>query len=257
MNIDLNAQLSGHVFPFMLTFTRLGAALMTFPGIGEAFVTPRTRMMFALALTFLLYPALMPHMPAMPDQPASLVLLVGKEALVGIFFGAIMRLMTTIIETAGSLIAMDIGLSNAMILNPALAAQSTLTSVFLGLAAVALIFITGLDHMLFQALLETYKVFPVAAAAPYEDFLQAFVEVLNKSFAVGVQLSLPFIVMGLLIYATMGIMQRLMPQVQLFLILLPLQIYGGFFLFGLCVAVILGVWLRVFDETVASVFLRS
>ena len=116
MQIDLAAQFSGQIFPFMLVFTRLGAGLMMFPGIGEAFVSPRIRMVFALVFTFLIYPVLLPLMPAMPDHPAQLVLLLGIEATVGVFLGVIMRLMMDILETAGSIIATDIGLSNAMIL---------------------------------------------------------------------------------------------------------------------------------------------
>ncbi|HAX90583.1 MAG TPA: flagellar biosynthetic protein FliR [Rhodospirillaceae bacterium] len=256
MNINLDAQLSGQVFPFMLVFTRLGAGLMMFPGVGEAFVTPRARMMFALALTFLLYPVLTPLIPAIPKQPADLVQLVAMEALVGIFFGSIMRLLVDIVETAGSLIAMDIGLSNAMILNPALAAQSALTSVFLSTAAIALVFVTELDELLFRALLDTYTVFPPGQTLPFGDLVQTFIQTMSKCFSIGVQLASPFIVMGLLIYATMGIMQRLMPQVQLFLVLLPVQIWGGFFVFSFTVAVILGLWLKVFDDIVATLFIR-
>ncbi len=256
MNINLDAQLSGQVFPFMMVFTRLGAGLMMFPGLGEAFVSPRIRMMFALVLTFLLYPLLTPLMPPIPKQPADLVHLIAMEALVGIFFGAIMRLMMDIIETAGSLIAMDIGLSNAMILNPSLAAQSALTSVFLSTAAIALLFISGLDELLFRALMDTYKLFPVGQTLPFADLVQAFIQTTSKSFLIGVQLASPFIVMGLLLYATMGVMQRLMPQVQLFLVLIPVQIWGGFFVLSLCLGIILGVWLGVFDDTASALFVR-
>lgn len=256
MQFDLAEQLSGQLFPFLLVFTRLSAGLMMFPGVGEAFVSPRIRMMFALSLSFLLYPVLMPLMPAMPEHPGQLVFLLGVEATIGIFFGVIMRLLMDILETAGSIIAMDIGLSNAMILNPSLAAQSALTSAFLGIAGVALLFITGLDELLFRALLDTYKLFPVGKVLPHGEMVKMIISTLSKSFAVGVQLASPFMIIGLLIYTAIGVMQKLMPQIQLFLVMLPVQIWGGFFLFSMCVSVMLGVWLSVYDDTVAFLFIR-
>jgi len=256
MNVNLGAQLSGQVFPFMLIFCRLGSGLMMFPGIGEAFVTPRIRMMFALALSFLMLPVLAPLMPKIPDHPAILASLITIEIVVGLFFGTVMRLMMSIVETAGAVIGMEIGLSNASILNPALATESALPAAFLGTTALVLVFATGLDQLLFRALLDTYKVFPVGMVLPMGEMVQSFVGVMSQCFAVGIQLATPFMVMGLLMYVAIGVMQRLMPQLQLFLIVLPLQIWGGLFVLSASTSIILGTWLGVFDESVVSLFVR-
>lgn len=256
MSFNIGDLLQGHLFPFLMIFTRLGAGFMMFPGIGEAFVTPRIRMLYALAVTFLLLPVLMPNIPPMPPQIGELAGLIAMEAMVGIFFGSIMRLLMDIVETAGAIIAMETGLSNAMILNPTLASQSALSSAFLSTAAIALLFASGMDHMLLRALLDTYKLFPVGQPLPFGDLLQAFIQILTKSFTVGVQLATPLMVVGLLMYASLGVMQRLMPQVQLFLVIMPAQIMGGFFVFAVTIGAMLTVWLRVYDETVASTFFR-
>ena len=256
MNFNLESQLAGHVFPFMMVFTRLSAGLMMFPGIGEMFVTPRVRMLFALSLSFLLYPALMPLIPSIPPHPGDLVRLLGIEIMIGVFFGSCMRLLMDIIETAGAVIGMESGLSNAMILNPTLAAQSALPSAFLGTAAIALIFVTGFEQLLFRALLDTYKLFPVGLALPIGDMAHSFIELMAHCFVVAIQLSSPFIITGLLIYVVVGIMQKLMPQVQLFLIVIPAQIWGGLFVLSACTGLILGQWLRVYDESVVSLFIR-
>lgn len=256
MVIDLQHQLAGQVFPFMMIFTRLAAGLTMFPGIGEAFVSQRIRMLFALTFTFLLLPVLGPLVPAIPKQTASLVLLMGGEVIIGMFFGSVMRLLMDIIETAGSIIALETGLSNAMVMNPAMATQSALTSAFLGIAAIAILFETGLDHMLLQALLNTYKIFPIGAPLPFGDMTQSFLALVSRCFTVGVQLASPFIIIGMLLYVAVGIMQRLMPQLQLFLIVMPGQIWGGFFLFFMTLASILTIWLEVFDDAVGQLFVR-
>ncbi|MDD2325719.1 MAG: flagellar biosynthetic protein FliR, partial [Alphaproteobacteria bacterium] len=91
MQLDLASVLSGHVFAFMMVFSRLGSGMMMFPGVGEAFVSSRIRMMFALSLSFLVYPVVMPLVPAMPASPAELIRMMGVEILVGLFFGSVMR----------------------------------------------------------------------------------------------------------------------------------------------------------------------
>jgi len=256
MVLNLEDLLSGHIFAFMIVFVRFAGAFLMFPGIGEAFVSPRIRMMFALTFTFMMFPVLMPYLPPMPDQIPSLVLLIGTESIVGIFFGTIMRLLLDIIATSGSIIAMEIGLSNAMILNPSLATQSALPSAFLGVASIALIFSTGLDSLLFRALLDTYKIFPPGGDVIYGDIVQTFIHMVSQSFQIGVQLAMPFMVAGLLLYTVMGVMQRTMPQIQLFMVLIPVQIMGGFFAFALVVGGILAVWLKIYDDAVVSLFIR-
>jgi len=257
MHIDLDSQLSGHVFPFMMIFCRIGAGLMMFPGLGEAFVSPRVRMLFALTLSFLLLPVLMPLMPALPAHPAELTRIMVIEIMVGLFFGMVMRLLMDVLETAGAVVGMEIGLSNASILNPALATESALPAAFLGTTGIVLLFTTGLDQLLFRALVDTYQVFPVGLTLPMGDIVDSFVHLMTRCFSVGIQLASPFMVMGLLMYVGIGIMQKLMPQIQLFLILIPVQIWGGMFVFSVCVSVIMGVWMGFFDETVVALFVRQ
>lgn len=257
MKVDLAAQLSGQIFPFMMIFCRLGAGMMMFPGIGEAFVTPRIRMMFSLALSLLLLPVLASGIPAIPDHPGDLARLMFIEIMVGVFFGSVMRLMMGIVETAGAIIGMDIGLSNASILNPALASESALPAALLGVTALVLVFATGFDHLLLRSLVDTYKVFPAGLTLPYGDIVQSFIGLVSRSFLVGIQLAMPLMIMGLLLYTAIGVMQRLMTQIQLFLIVIPVQIWGGLFVFAASIGIICSVWLSVYDDVVGTLFIRA
>lgn len=256
MVLHLGDFVSGHVFAFLLVFTRLAAGFMLFPGLGEAFVPARARMLFALAFSFLVLPVLYPQLPPLPAQIPVLATLLLKEAFIGVFFGTVTRVLADAVATMGSLAAMQIGLSNAMILNPALGNQSALPSALLSSLALVLIFATGLDHLLLRALLDTYKSFPPGGDVFVGDVIQSFVSFVNKSFALGVQLAMPFLVCGLLLYTVLGVMQRMMPQIQLFLVMLPVQIFGGFFVFSVIVASAMAVWLKYFDASVGVLFLR-
>lgn len=256
MTLDLGAFLSGQVFAFLLIFTRLAGAFMMFPGIGETFVPARIRMLFALVFSFMFLPLLTPHLPPIPSETPVLAVLIAKEAVTGLFFGMIMRLLMDIVATTGAILAMQMGLSNAMVLNPSLGAQSALPSTILGMMALILLFTTGLDHLLFRALVGTYEVFPVGGEVFYGDMVQTFTRLVSRCFLVGVQLAMPFIVSGLLLYTVLGVMQRMMPQIQLFLVMIPLQILGGFFIFSVVIGAAMQVWLQTYDDVVGTLFFK-
>ncbi len=251
-SLHLDQLLSGHVFAFLLIFSRIGAVMTLMPGIGEAYVSPRLRMMLALSFSFLVLGPLMPLMPAPPEAVSDLVKLLGYEIITGIFFGSILRLVMSAAETVGAVVALQTGLSNATVLNPAQATQSPLAAAFYSLIAVTLVFVSGLDHFLLRTLIMTYTVFPPGGSLATGDMAQTFAHAVGQSFLVGVSLAAPFIIIGLLMFVALGIMQRLMPQVQLFLVMLPLQIWGGLTVMGITVAGIMTVWMRYFDATIGS-----
>jgi len=86
------------------------------------------------------------------------------------------------------------------------------------------------------------------------DMAQTVIHAVNQSFVVGIELSAPFLIMGLLLYTTLGILQRLLPSVQIFMLSLPVQIYGGLAMFALTVTGILTLWMHYFDQSISSFF---
>lgn len=254
-SFPLDRYLSGHVFGFLLIFSRIGCVLMLFPGISETYVAARFRMLLALLLSFLLLGPLLPRLPAAPPQAiGDFLFLISKEVLIGLLFGTVLRFIVGALEDAGAIISMQTGLSNATILNPALATQSPLASAFLSVVGVTLVFVTGMDHFLLRSLAALYDLFPVGAPIIIGDMTQFVTQTLSSSFSVGIQLATPFLVMGLLMFIALGMMQRLLPQIQLFLVVLPLQIWGGLALIGVTIAGIMTVWLQYCDATVTSFF---
>ncbi len=249
-----DAFLSGHVFAFLMLLSRVGAVLMLFPGIGETYVARRTRMILACLICFLLLEPMLPRFPPMPTSTAELARLIFYEVAVGIFFGLLIRLIQSVLEATGMIIGMQSGLSSATMVNPALATQSPLPSAFLSIVALVLIFLTGIDHLLIRATVSLYDTFPPGGHLPVGDMTQTIIRIANESFTVGIELAAPFLIMGLLLFAAMGILQRLLPNVQLFLILLPVEIWGGLMLMSLTIAGILTLWLRYVDQSLETLF---
>jgi flagellar biosynthetic protein FliR len=256
MAVDIGALLSGQVFAFILIFARIGTAFMLLPGIGEPFVQARARLLLAVAVAFLLLPLLSPTLPKMPEQVGEMTRLLFIEVVVGLFFGTILRLLLSALETAGLFISFQIGLSNATIFNPAFATQGTLPGALLSTVAVLLLFITGMEDMLISGLVGTYDVFKPGVSLIFEDMTGLMAQLMDKVFVVAAQIAVPFFMIGLLMYVPLGVMNRLMPQLQVLSVAMPMQIGVGLALFAMTISAALLFWLEQFGQILQSTLLR-
>ncbi len=238
------------VFAFLLIFARLGTMLMVFPGFGEGYVSPRFRLGLGLALSFLMLGPLGPSMPALPGDGGSLFLLVGVEALIGLSIGVSARLLLTSLNVAGNVIAMQTGLGFAINVDPAQGAQGAIVATFLVTLGIVLLFATGAYQLLFGALGRSYELFQPGVAPPVADFLELVVRFVSSSFLLGIELTAPFLVLGLVFYAGLGVVSKLMPQFQVFFIAMPLSIMAGFGLLLL----LLGLMMQIFLDRFAEAF---
>lgn len=212
------------VFAFVLTFVRMGTALMIMPGIGDSFVPQRVRLLMAMAMSFVLFPLIVPKLPSPIPGTFILFSLVIMEFVVGLFFGTLTRIFMTALDTAGMVISFSSSLSNAQLFNPSLAAQGSLVGAFLSVTGVVVLFAMNLHHLLIMGLIESYELFPVGAIPDAGSMAELVARAVSGSFSIGVKIGAPFLVMTLIIYMGMGVLSRLMPQIQVFLLALPLQI---------------------------------
>lgn len=224
----LNSLATDELFAFFLIFVRMGTALMFFPGFSEVYVLDRSRLALALVISLVLTPVLQPIMPAYSPSPALITLLITGEILVGAFFGLVARVLFMALETGGTIISFQASLGNATIFNPLMASQGSLISVFLIITGALLIFVTDLHHLMLAGLVESYEVFKPGFAPPLESMSEYFAKTMAKSFFIAVQISAPLLIIGVLFYLGLGLLGRLMPQVQVFFIIMPLQILLGF-----------------------------
>ncbi len=221
---------------YLMIFARVGTMIMLVPGFGEAFLSMRVRLGLALMLTLVLYPLVSPDLPAQPvDMMAAFALMI-HEIVVGLILGGIARLIISSLQTAGSVIAFQSGLGFAQMADPSqTGVQGAIIGNFLGLLGMVLVFATDLHHLVLAAIYQSYAVYPPQAPIMFADAYQLAWQVAAKSFMVGVQLAAPFIVFGLVFYLGLGILSRLMPQLQIFFIAMPANISLGLALLALLI----------------------
>ncbi|MDH3473894.1 MAG: flagellar biosynthetic protein FliR [Rhodospirillales bacterium] len=237
------------IFAVLLVFVRVGAALMLLPGIGEPFVTPRIRLLLALLLALLVTPVLAGSLPAQPASPWLLGLLVLGEAVVGIFIGTIARFFISALTTAGMLIASTSALANALVNDPSAAQQGSISGAFLTVVALLVIFALDLHHLLLRAVVESYALFVPGEALPLGDISDMIARVMAKTFLLAFQIATPFIAVALIFFLGLGMLARLMPQVQIFFIAMPLQIVFGLIVMSLVLPAIILWFVGRLEET--------
>ncbi len=248
--------LTSGVLAFILTFVRVGTAVMIMPGLGDSFVPERLRLMMALAFSFVMFPLTMKYVPSPIPPTFALFSLIVMEFVVGLFFGTIARIFMTALDTAGMVISTQSGLGNAQVFNPSLASQGSLIGAFLSVTGVLILFETDLHHLLIAGVLESYEMFPMGAIPDTGSMAELMTRTVASAFAIGIKMGAPFIILTLAIYVGMGVLSRLMPQIQVFLIALPLQILLSIIAMMLVLSALFMYWAAQFEEGMVF-FLKS
>ncbi len=232
----LSDLLPANLFAFFLVFARMGGAIMVLPGFGEAFVFARGRLLLALAVSLVVLPVVEPGLPPLPGSPLMLFLLLGGEIAIGLFMGLIARITLLSLQTAGMIIAYQSSMANALIPDPIAGQQGAVAGSFLMTLAIVLIFVTNLHHVMLAALVDSYALFPAGALPVVGDISDTAARLVADSFRLAIQIAAPFLVIGLIFQIGVGLLARLMPQVQIFFVAMPVQIALGLLILMLTVS---------------------
>lgn len=243
-------------FAFVLIFVRLGTALMIMPGIGDSFVNQRVRLFMALGMAFVLMPVVQTYMPSPVPAVPVLFALILMEFVVGLFIGTIARVFMAALDVAGMIISMTSGLANAQVFNPSFSAQGSIAGAFLSMTGVVLLFVTNLHHMLIYGLVESYQMFPIGEVPDSGSMAEMMSRAVSAAFLIGFQIAIPFVVVAMLIYIGMGVLSRVMPQVQVFILALPAQIMLSMITLLLVVSSAMLFWISKFEASM-TFFLTS
>ena len=234
---------------FMLVFARIGTMVMLLPGLGEMSVPVRVRLTVALILAAVLLPL---HRNAYAlDLKAfgPVVLMLVEELIIGAVLGLTARLTISALQVAGSVVAQQLGLGFVTAVDPTQGQQGLILGNFLTMLGLTLVFAADLHHLVIAALNDSYTLFRPGELPIIGDVAALTTRTVANAFRIGIQLSAPFLVFGLLFNLGLGILSRLMPQMQVFFVGMPLSILVGFMILIL----VLGAMMITFLGSVETV----
>jgi flagellar biosynthetic protein FliR len=168
------------------------------------------------------------------------------EIVIGIVLGATARVTLSALAVAGSVIAQQLGLGFVTAVDPTQGQQGLLIGNFLTLLGVTLLFATDSHHLVIAALNESYRIFSPGELLPSGDVAALATRAFAAAFKIGMQLSAPFLVFGLVFNIGLGVLARLMPAMQVYFVGVPLSIMIGFLIFAFVLTGMMATYLNYF-----------
>lgn len=245
MRIDISL-LPALAAAFMLVFARIGAMVMLLPGLGEANIPVRVKLSIALLLTLVILPLHRSAYQIDLQSISSLLVLMLHEIIIGVVLGATARVTLSALQVAGSIIAQQLGLGFVTSVDPTQGQQGLLIGNFLTILGLTLLFATDSHHLVIAALDDSYAVFSPGEAMSSGDVASLATRAFAAAFRIGMQLSAPFLVFGLVFNIGLGVLARLMPQMQVYFVGVPLSILAGFLILALVIVTMMGTFLDYF-----------
>ncbi|MFC3609026.1 flagellar biosynthetic protein FliR [Stutzerimonas tarimensis] len=220
-----DAQIGGWVAQFLLPLFRVAALLMSMPIIGTQLVPMRVRLYLALAIAIVLVPTLGP-MPEVELISVRALYLIAEQVLIGVMMGFSLQLFFHLFIVSGQLLAMQMGLGFASMMDPANGISVPVLGQFFNMLVV-LLFLAMNGHLVtLEILAESFVTLPVGEGLSVNHFW-AIAGRLGWVLGAGLLLVLPAITALLVINLAFGLMTRAAPQLNIFAIGFPLTLVLG------------------------------
>ncbi len=249
---DAMAALVPHLTVLLIIFARIGAVTMLLPAFSDDAIPGRIRLLFGVGLAVGLYGTLAPSVRPLAGSVGVPVAIVVAEIMVGLAMGMIVRLMFQAAAMAGAIASMQIGLSSALVFDPAQAGQASIMSRFAATAAAVVCLALDIHHLWISAILASYRAFPIGGLPDGAGFAALALMAAGQATMLALSLAAPMILYGILFNVALGLGARMAPALQVFFIAQPLNILLGLTLFATSV----GTMLTVFADAMAG-FLRQ
>lgn len=222
-SVQLETWLATGGYPLARILGLLSAA----PILSSKAVPVRIRVAFGIVLALTLIPGLAPP-PAIPISSWLGLLILAQQILIGLAIGLVMRVLFAAVDLAGSVIAMQMGLSFAVFFDPDGGGQTAVVADFFA-ALATLLFLAVNGHLLLLAALgHSFAALPISAAPLASAGLAQLVQLGAVIFATGLHLALPVIGILLLTNLAIGVLTRAAPQLNLLAVGFPLTLLAGY-----------------------------
>lgn len=243
---------------FLLVFIRMTSIFVISPIFSRQNMPSYLKIGLALFCTFTIAPTL-GSIDINYYDFINFTLLIFKEFIIGIILGFTSYLVFSSLLVAGQIIDVQIGFGMVNVLDPQNNIQVPLVGNFLYLLATNIFLITNGHHILLTALVKSYAIVPINSFTITDTLVNNILGVFIESFAIGFKISLPIIAAVLLSEIALGILSRTVPQMNVFIVGLPLKITIGLLALIFIMPTFVNVLGYIFDKLYAfiSIVLQS
>ncbi|MBP1949139.1 flagellar biosynthetic protein FliR [Virgibacillus litoralis] len=212
---------------FLLVFVRVLAFFSTVPLFSYRTIPTPFKIGFSFFLALVMFYTVDTSNVSIDDM---FLFLLVKEAIVGLLIGLLAYIILSAIQIAGGFIDFQMGFAIANVIDPQTGAQSPLTGQYLYIIALLFLLSVNGHHLLIDGIFYSYNLIPIESFIPFEDGTIAdfVITTFNKMFVIAFQMAIPIVGCLFLVDVALGIIARAVPQLNVFVVGLPIKIFVSF-----------------------------
>ena len=234
---------------YLLLVVRMSCFIYVAPFFSDRDVPRRVKSGLSLMLAYIVYHSVNPHEMVTYSTVIGYSTLVLKEALAGLMIGYGANICTQIVQMAGKIADMEIGLSMVQLMDPMTRESTGFTGTLYQYAVMLIMFATNLHHYVLRAFIESYRLIPVGGELFRSDtIVRAVVRFMGDYIAISFSFCLPIVASMLILNAVLGILAKTAPQVNLFTVGMQLKILTGLSILFITIGVLPSVSEYIFNE---------
>lgn len=242
---------------FLLCLARVIALIAAIPVFAGNQVSGRIKIGLAVATALLLFPSMAPYTPKVAFTITEFGLLIINEVLLGVMIGLVAQLVFTAVTFGGTVIGYQMGFAAANIFDPQTTQQLSLMSQFINILALLAFLSFDIHHFFFKIIVESYILLPPGFLDFSQGAVQHLMQLGGNMFVLGVKFSAPVLALLLIANLVLGILARVFPQLNVFMLSFPINIGISFLVIGLTLNTMFFVLRREFDtmgENILNLF---
>ena len=244
-----SAELSAMVGNYFWPFVRIAAFIAAMPVFTSTFINTRIRLILAIALTIITVP-LVPEVPQIDAMSINGVMLILHQILIGIAMGGIFHMVFAVFTIGGQIIAMQMGLGFATMIDPVNGSQAPVLSMFYILLVTLFFFLMDGHLAVIGLLIDSFNSMPIGTQGISYASFWSIVAWASQMFSSAIMVALPAITALLLINMSLGVIGRAAPQLNIFAVGFSITITAGFYV----IMVSLPIVLTQFDGIIQMAF---
>ena len=222
----------GNIILFMAILTRLSGLFASAPLFSTYPIPMQVKIWLAATIAFILFPIVQHNTQfVVPNSVPALTLILFKEFLIGFAMGFCANIVFVGIELGVNMFAIQMGISADQALNPSSGGNSpVITQAYTYLASMIFI-VVGAHQWLFSAIYNSFKTMPVGYGFMFSpEVIGEIVRLTSQLFNIGLSIALPIFGVLFITDVLLGFTSKMMPQMNIFMVSIPLKIYLGLLL---------------------------
>ena len=239
---------------FFLVCLRMGAILMSMPVFANRSIPLLFKMALAFCASLVLFPLLELNAVSVPSSIFTLGTAVFGEILLGLAIGFSVRLIFAGFQLAGQMAGYQMGMAIANVMDPAESQQIPLLAQFNNLLALLIFLAINAHYWFIRALAQSYHLVPPFYAHWDRSFVEHLVELAGNMFVIAIQVGAPIIATLLVTSVAFGLVARTVPQMNVFIVAMPLKIGVGLIFLGLSLPYFVAFLKKIFDGLGQHIF---